>query len=94
MNVFRGRYRRATLAVRRVLFLAPRATDDLAAVEIHDELLRMLGGLDRQQRAAVVLTGIMEYSAEEAGRILSIRASSVRSLTSRAHMKKKVVHSA
>ncbi len=96
MNVFRGRYRRASLAVRRVLFLAPRATDDLAAVETHDELVRLLGGLDRQARAAVVLTAVMEYSAEDAGRILGIRASSVRSLTTRARaqMKMKVVHSA
>lgn len=96
MNVFRGRYRRASLAVRRVLSLAPRATDDLAAVETHDEVVRLLAGLDRQQRAAVVLTAVMEYSAEEAGRILGIRPSSVRSLTTRARaqMKNKVVHSA
>jgi DNA-directed RNA polymerase specialized sigma24 family protein len=33
MNVFRSRYRRASLALRRALFLAPDATDDLAAVE-------------------------------------------------------------
>ena len=94
MNVFRGRYRRASLAVRRALSLAPPATDDLAAVETHDEVVRLLGGLDRQQRAAVVLTAVMEYSAEEAARILGIRASSVRSLTSRARaqLKMKVVH--
>jgi RNA polymerase sigma-70 factor (ECF subfamily) len=96
MNVFRGRFRRASLAVRRAMCFAPRATDDLAAVETQDELVRLLGGLDRNQRAAVVLTAVMEYSAEEAGRILGIRASSVRSLTARARaqMKTKVVHSA
>lgn len=95
MNVFRRRYRRASLAVRRVLNLAPRASDDLAAVETHDEVVRLLAGLDPQQRAAVVLTAVMEYSAEEAGRILGLRASSVRSLTTRARaqMKTKVVHS-
>jgi RNA polymerase sigma-70 factor (ECF subfamily) len=94
MNLFRGRCRRASLAVRRALFLAPRVTDDLAAVETHDELVRLLGGLDRQQRAAVVLTAVMEYSAEEAAQLLGIKASSVRSLTTRARaqMKLKVVH--
>jgi hypothetical protein len=32
MNVFRGRYRRASLGLRRALSLAPAATDDLAGV--------------------------------------------------------------
>lgn len=84
MNVFRNRYRRASLGMRRALSLAPAATDDLAAVETHDEVVRLLRGLDRKQRAAVLLTAILDYSAEEAGRMLGLRASSVRSLTSRA----------
>jgi RNA polymerase sigma-70 factor (ECF subfamily) len=94
MNVFRGRYRRASLAVRRALFLAPRWSDDLAAVEAHDAVIRLLRGLDPKQRAAVVLTAILDYPAEEAGRMLGIGASSVRSLTTRARaeMKLKVVH--
>ena len=93
MNVFRNRYRRATLAVRRALSLAPAATDDLAAVETRDEVVRLLRGLASQQRAAVLLTAILDYSAEEAGMMLGIRASSVRSLTARARaqMKNKVV---
>jgi DNA-directed RNA polymerase specialized sigma24 family protein len=36
MNVFRSRYRRASLGLRRAFFLAPAATGDLAAVETHD----------------------------------------------------------
>jgi RNA polymerase sigma-70 factor (ECF subfamily) len=83
MNVYRGRYRRAALAVRRALFLAPKATDDLAAVETHDAVIRLL-------------TAILDYRAEEAGEILGIGASSVRSLTTRARavMKLKAVDSA
>ena len=94
MNVFRGRYRRASLAVRRTLLVVPRASDDLAAVETHDAVVRLLRDLDPKQRAAVVLTAILDYPAEEAGQMLGIRASSVRSLTTRARaeMKHKVVH--
>jgi RNA polymerase sigma-70 factor (ECF subfamily) len=89
MNVFRSRYRRASLAVRRGLFLAPGASDDLAAVEVHDAVVRLLRGLDPKQRAAVLLTAILDYSAEEAGRMLGLRASSVRSLTTRARARMK-----
>lgn len=39
MNVFRGRYRRASLGLRRALSLAPAATDDLAGVETHDAVV-------------------------------------------------------
>ncbi|MGH2692469.1 MAG: RNA polymerase sigma factor [Actinomycetota bacterium] len=93
MNVFRSRYRRAGLALRRALFLAPSATDDLAEVETHDTVIRLLMSLDPKQRAAVLLTAILDYSAEEAGRMLGVRASSIRSLTTRARarMKQEVV---
>jgi RNA polymerase sigma-70 factor (ECF subfamily) len=96
MNVFRSRYRRAMLGLRRTLSLAPRATDDLAAVETHDEVVRLLRGLEPRERAAVLLTAILDYSAEEAGGILGLRASSVRSLTTRARarMRQKVGDSA
>jgi RNA polymerase sigma-70 factor (ECF subfamily) len=89
MNVFRSRYRRASLRLRRALFLAPAATDDLAAVEARDAVVRLLLGLDPKQRAAVLLTAILDYSAEEAGRVLGLRASSVRSLTTRARARMK-----
>ena len=93
MNVSRGWYRRASLGLRRALSLAPAATDDLAAVETHDTVVRLLRGLDRRQRAAVLLTAILDFSAEEACQILGLRASSVRSLTTRARaqMKHEVV---
>jgi len=89
MNVFRSRYRRASLGVRRALLLAPTETDDLAAVETRDAVVRLLMGLDPKQRAAVLLTAILDYSAEEAGRMLGLRASSVRSLTTRARARMK-----
>jgi RNA polymerase sigma-70 factor (ECF subfamily) len=95
MNVFRSRYRRASLALRRALSIAP-ATDELAAVETHDEVLRLLQTLTPSQRAAVVLTALLDFSPEDAARMLGVKASSVRSLTTRAraHMKRKVVDTA
>ena len=84
LNVYRSRYRRTALAVRRALTLAPAATDDLEKVDARDALLRLLQELDPHQRAAVVLTGILEFSAEEAGELLAMKPSSVRSLTTRA----------
>jgi RNA polymerase sigma-70 factor (ECF subfamily) len=93
MNVFRSRYRRAALGLRRALLLAPAEMNELAAVEDRDQVVRLLRGLDPQQRAAVLLTAILDYSADEAGRMLGLRASSVRSLTTRARaqMKQRVV---
>jgi RNA polymerase sigma-70 factor (ECF subfamily) len=84
MNVFRNRYRRAALAVRRSFSLAPHASDELAAVEDRDEVIRLLRPLPPRQRAAVVATSILDLSAEEAGRVLGMRSATVRALTSRA----------
>jgi RNA polymerase sigma factor (sigma-70 family) len=94
MNIFRNRYRRAVLAVQRTLSPA-RSTDDLAAVESRDEVVRLLRGLAPRERAAIVLTAIIDLSAEEAGRLLGIKASTVRALTTRArvHLKHEVVNS-
>jgi RNA polymerase sigma-70 factor (ECF subfamily) len=89
MNVFRNRYRRAALAVRRSLSLAPHASDELAAVEDRDEVIRLLRPLPPRQRAAVVATFILDLSAEEAGRVLGMRSATVRALTSRARTRMK-----
>jgi RNA polymerase sigma-70 factor (ECF subfamily) len=89
MNVFRNRYRRASLAVRRGLSLAPHASDELAAVEDRDEIIRLLRPLPPRQRAAVVATSILDLSAEEAGRVLGMRSATVRALTSRARTRMK-----
>jgi RNA polymerase sigma-70 factor, ECF subfamily len=83
MNVFRDRFRRAALAARRT-FTTSMVADDLRAVEDRDELVRMLRPLAPRQRAAVVATSILDMSAQEAGRLLGMRASTVRSLASRA----------
>ena len=83
MNVFRRRRRRAALALRRALSLAP---DPVPYSEIDEQqdVLAALAALTPRQRAALVLTGVMDYSSEEAGRALGVTPGTVRGLASRA----------
>ena len=83
MNAFRKRYRRAKLALRRT-FNARESHDGFAAVEARDVVVRALRALTVDQRAALVLTGLRDYSSEEAARILGTSAANVRMLASRA----------
>jgi len=83
MNTFLKRYRRARLAVRHVLPL-PERDDAFATVNDRDALVRAMRDLTPHQRAAVVLTSILDYSSEEAGRILGVADSTVRVLAKKA----------
>lgn len=83
MNVFRNRYRRAALSLRKTISLAP-TEDALATVEDRDVVVRALRGLTPDQRAAVVLTGYVGLTSEEAGKVLGMRAGTVRTLGVRA----------
>jgi RNA polymerase sigma-70 factor (ECF subfamily) len=83
MNQFRNRYKRTRLALRRT-FLPSRTVDELVDIETRDEVVRLLQRLTPRERAAVVLTAIVDLPAEEAGRLLGIRAGTVRALTARA----------
>lgn len=85
MNLVRSRYRRATLALRRTVGLAPK-TDDLAAVEDRLVVARALRALTPRQRAAVVLISMFGIPSEEAGRILHMEPSAVRTLAARARV--------
>ena len=82
MNVFRDRFRRAARAIRRT-YMNAAPVDDLRAIEDRDELVRMLRPLAPRQRAAVVAISIFDMSAEDAGRALGMKASTVRALASR-----------
>jgi RNA polymerase sigma-70 factor (ECF subfamily) len=82
MNAFRSRARRASLALRRIG--RPSPTDDaLAGVERREMLVQALASLTPRERAAVVLTDVLGYSSEEAGRWLRIKPVTVRVLASR-----------
>jgi RNA polymerase sigma-70 factor (ECF subfamily) len=83
MNIFRNRYRRAKLALRKVVGAAP-PVDAFASVEDRISVSSALGRLTSRQRAALVLTDLLGYPAEEAGQMLGVAGTTVRSLTARA----------
>jgi RNA polymerase sigma-70 factor, ECF subfamily len=80
MNLFRKRYRRAVLAIRRSIGLAP-SRDDFADADDRQTVQRVLSTLPPRQRAALVLTEMLGFTADEAGRALGVQASTVRSLS-------------
>jgi RNA polymerase sigma-70 factor (ECF subfamily) len=81
MNLFRKRTRRAALAMRRAVGLGPRR-DEMAEVEDHDAVVRALAALTPRQRASLVLVDLLDYSSEEAARLMGIKAATVRVLAS------------
>jgi RNA polymerase sigma-70 factor (ECF subfamily) len=80
MNLFRKRYRRAVLAIRRSIGLAP-SRDDFADADDRETVRRVLSTLPPRQRAALVLTEMLGFSPDDAGRALGVQASTVRSLS-------------
>ena len=83
MNIFRNRYRRAKLGLRKAIGTDP-PVDAFDSAEDRISVSSALGRLTRKQRAALVLTDLLGYPAEEAGRMLGVRGSTVRSLSSTA----------
>jgi RNA polymerase sigma-70 factor (ECF subfamily) len=83
MNIFRNRYRRARLGLRKAVG-ADAPVDAFGAAEDRISVSSALRGLTRRQRAALVLTDLLGYPADEAGRMLGVRGSTVRSLSSAA----------
>ncbi len=82
MNLFRKRWRRASLMLRRTVGLSP-WDDEISLIETRVDVVRALSSLSPRQRAAVVLTELLEFSSEEAGRILGIAPGTVRMHASR-----------
>lgn len=80
MNLFRKRYRRAALAIRRSIGLAP-SRDDFADADDRETVRVVLSILPPRQRAALVLTEMLGFSADDAGRALGVQASTIRSLS-------------
>ena len=83
MNVFRNRYRRSALGLRKTLSIAS-SEDAFATIDDRDLLVRSLRELTPDQRAAVLLTGYVGLSSEEAGQMLGMRPGTVRTLATRA----------
>lgn len=84
MNAFRSWHRRSALAARRVIGLT-RSDDSIEQLEELDVVVRALASLTARQRAAVVLIDLLGYSSDEAGRMLGVRPSTVRTHVERAH---------
>jgi RNA polymerase sigma-70 factor, ECF subfamily len=83
LNVFRKRMRRAGIALRRSIGLAP-SQDAFGAVEDRAVVLGALAQLPLDQRAALVVTALLGYSSEEAGRLLGVQPSTIRARATRA----------
>jgi RNA polymerase sigma-70 factor (ECF subfamily) len=83
MNIFRNRYRRARLGLRTAIGADP-PVDAFGPAEDRISVSSALARLTRKQRAALVLTDLLGYPADEAGRMLGVRGSTVRSLSSTA----------
>ena len=81
MNATRSRFRRLALAAKRTL--SPGQPEDpFAAADLRDELVRALKELPERQRAALVLVDLLDYSSEDASKVLGITPATVRSLAS------------
>ena len=83
MNLFRNRYRRAKLGLRKVIGSDP-PVDAFDSADDRISVSSALRSLTPKQRAALVLTDLIGYPADEAGRMLGVRGSTVRSLSSTA----------
>ena len=83
INLFRSQRRRAAVALKRAVALAP-PPDVFDRIENRDVAARALAALTPRQRAALVLTEVLGYSGDEAGQVLGIRASTVWALTHQA----------
>ena len=81
MNLYRKRRRRAAVAVRHAIRPRP-ARDQLDEVESRDEVLRALATLTPRQRMSLVLTDLLDYPSEEAGRLMGVKPATVRALVS------------
>jgi RNA polymerase sigma-70 factor (ECF subfamily) len=86
MNVWRSRRRRVQTALRRALH-SELGRDDLSLVDEADAVTRAMRHLSPRERAVVILTDLLDWTSQQAGSALGIRASTVRVLRSRAHEK-------
>ena len=71
MNLFRKRYRRAMLALRRTVGLAP-SNDDFSDADDRHVVRHILATLPPRQRAALVLTEMLGFTPNEAGDALGV----------------------
>ena len=81
LNLFRSRYRRAALALRRSVGLAP-SVDEFERSDTKSAVMQALESLAPRQRAALVLTDLLGFSSEDAGELLGVQPGTLRTLAS------------
>jgi RNA polymerase sigma-70 factor, ECF subfamily len=79
LNGFRMRRRRAAVAMRKLVPMAE-PSDAFVEADMRADVRALLLRLTPRQRAALLLVDLLGHSPEQAGRILQIRPSTVRSL--------------
>jgi RNA polymerase sigma factor (sigma-70 family) len=88
LNLHRGRLRRALALARRALADGPGrdeiAQDEIAQAETRTEVLGAIRALPRAQREALILVDWLQFTPEEASRVLGIESGSVRGRLHRA----------
>jgi RNA polymerase sigma-70 factor (ECF subfamily) len=84
LNSYRSLYRRSRLTAKRVLAPGRAEVDPFEQVAERDGAVRLLLGLTRRQREAIVLTGIEGLDYRQAGALLGVRESTVRALVAQA----------
>jgi RNA polymerase sigma factor (sigma-70 family) len=82
LNGFRMRYRRAAMAIRKVLPVSERR-DDFLDAEMRADVRRLLLQVTPRQRTALLLMDLLGYPAEQAGRIMRVGPSTVRALATK-----------
>jgi RNA polymerase sigma factor (sigma-70 family) len=80
MNLFRKRRRRAAMALRRVAGVDPDPEDPFADADRRTVVGAAMATLSRRQRAALVLTGLLDFTSDEAARMMGVRPATVRVL--------------
>jgi RNA polymerase sigma-70 factor (ECF subfamily) len=86
MNLVRQRHRRLGVAIR-ARAAVPQEHDAFTSIDARRDVVDALRALSPRQRAALVLTELMDLDATEAGALLHIRPATVRSLCSQGREK-------
>ncbi len=81
LNLYRKRVRRAAIAIKYAIGLRPKP-DELDEVESRDTVLRALAAITPRQRMGLVLIDLLDYSSEEAGRLMGVKPATARVLAS------------
>jgi RNA polymerase sigma-70 factor (ECF subfamily) len=85
LNAFRMRRRRAKVAARRLVRRVSSADQDDASLARH-AVDRGLASITKRQRAAVVLTELLDYTSNEAAEVLHVTPATVRKLASQGRL--------